>query len=133
MFEEEWRRESYVLGFLPVSAVPIARSRNRRLRYCAGYEDVYGGPVLIGVLSGHIETVKNNGYVLSILSLHDRSHPLPIPYNAPHHRCGINANNCIARSKERSEEEQVMVWLSVANKAQDEQVYNISSLYKHGV
>jgi hypothetical protein len=65
VFEEEWRRESYVLGFLPVSAVPIARSKNRRLRYCAGYEDVYGGPVLIGVLSGHTEIAKNNGYVLS--------------------------------------------------------------------
>ena len=64
MFEEEWRRESYVLGFLP------GISRLQR---------------------------------------------------------------AMARSEERSKEEQVVVWLSGVNNARGEQMYNISSLHKHGV
>ncbi|KAI4928618.1 Mitochondrial copper homeostasis protein [Alternaria conjuncta] len=38
-----------------------------------------------------------------------------------------------ARSKERSEKEQVMVWLSNAGEIWDAQMYNISSLHGHGV
>jgi hypothetical protein len=70
--------------------------------------------------------------VLSTLDPIDRDYP-SMPYNASRNRHGRDANTYTARSKERSEKEQVMVWLSNAGEIWDAQMYNISSLHGHGV